>query len=374
MPKEFKRSFEFKFRPPYDWRDRLKAIASDYDLELGTIIEIGDKATCYIHAPLPLPGAPSSPPETRLQAFEEAAWKMLEDPKLARIPQPRVRREEIFRSNGWIAVGLCLFASGVISLRLKAQLAVPEPLGVSLIVFSLFSIFRLNFIAEILSKSSIGISGDLLQVALRQQEELFNRLSAAHSSPEENAEFAKTTLIFRANSAKDDQDRIWRRSNLAFYLGCLFFFLSLAGPASSYWFALKNPAADLFHFLPSISLSVIMLTAAASLLRYDGKLREHFQAKADEVAYLNRLQLAVDSAHSVSNKTYRTTLRNIITQLVTPPPTLVSSNRPLTEEPQTLPQDALIQTASNLINAAMSRIPTAPGAPQNHTQASKPGA
>ncbi|NPC68447.1 hypothetical protein HPP05_01630 [Corallococcus exiguus] len=372
MPNEQRRTLELKYRPPHDWEKRLSKLASDADLELGTTYQSGDTIHFYIKTLLPLPGAPSSSPERRLQAFEDAARQMLEDPTLPRDPPKALTHKSIFRGEFWYIVGSCLMFLGLITLFLHERLNINIAIPIATISLSLISVFKTDFLLSLASDSFHAGSANTLRETLRRQEELFNRLSAAQSGGETSSELAKAALIFRANSAKDDQERIWRRSDAAFRLGCFFFMLSLAGPATSYWTTLNSPTTGWHHYIPSFSLSAIMLTAAAALLRYDGKLREHFQAKADEVAYLNRLQLAVDSARSVSDTTYRNTLRNIITQLVTPPPTLISSNRPLTEEPQSLPQDALIQTANNLINAAVSRIPSAHGANQGPIQPDKP--
>lgn len=347
--------FDLKYRPPEDWERRLKKLAQDADLELGTTFLTGNQILYSTKPLLPLPGVPASPPDQRLQAFKEAALKMLEDPTLPRETLNQPPQSEILRSTPWVILGWITAGAALLSFIFRNQLQLPETTPALLGLISLLVSFQPSFIFN----SLFGGRFSALQEALRRQEELFNRLSAAQSENATNSDLAKTTIIFRANSAKDDQARIWRRSNWAFGLGCFFFTLSLAGPIGSYWILTRINGADWHQFIPSLSISAIMLTAAAALLRYDGKLREHYQAKADEVAYLDRLQLAIDSARTVSDKTYKNTLRNIITQLVTAPPGLSTSNRPLTPEAENGAGDATLSIASKLINTSKHSIDTA---------------
>ncbi|QPM77051.1 hypothetical protein [Myxococcus xanthus] len=358
MTKPDPEKIELKYQPPHDWEARLTKLAKDADLNIFNIYHIGDAITYRIRPLLPLPGVPASPPEKRIQAFRDAAQKMLEDPALSREkPRPPSNLLHdpplIYVGVAFLLIAIAVFAS---------SLANKTPLPATLLTTALAASALFSFNIRSAIAAAAPSTTTALQETLRRQEELFNRLSYAHTEKETNSGLAKATLIIRANSAKEDQDKLWRRSNIAFYVGCTLFIISLTGPAVTYWMIAKGILTDWRQYLPGISASIIMVTAAATLLRYDGKLRDHFQAKSDEVAYFNRLQLAIDSAHALSEKAYRNTLRRVIRQLISPPSSLVKTALPPPPANDASSREILDGTISDLVSA-INRISKTPSTP-----------
>ncbi|WP_126933430.1 hypothetical protein [Corallococcus sp. AB018] len=162
---------------------------------------------------------------------------------------------------------------------------------------------------------------------LRQQQEMFERFSAASQRGQENgAALAKITLTVRANNTRKDMDRLWERSRMAFFMGCTFLVAALGGPIAAIWLVSKHQ--DWRYFLASISTSAVMLTAGAALFRQESRLRDQYQFSSNEIAYFDRLQVAIDCAGAVSNELYSETLRQIVGHLVSPGPALAAKPQP----------------------------------------------
>jgi hypothetical protein len=347
--------------PPTDWQDRLRTLAKKAQLELKSVSRDGNVIHYHI---VPKPGNPLPKTELRIQEFKESAKLIFDTPTSPNVatgnPAPEID-PPLKRSIG---SALILFVLGLAVLGFLKEGQFPKefalPMALLLFVSSGYALFPSTFKNALSLNPFTGIAGDTIKLVLRQQEELFNRLSAAQSaSISGEGGLASTTLIFRANSARDDQSRIWRRSESAFRLGGFCFLLSLSGPIAGFWLIIEDKIHGWSGFFPSLSVSALMLTAAAALLRYDGKLREHYQAKSDEVSYLDRLQLAIDSARAISDTTYKDTLQRIIFQLVTAPPTLTVSSRPIAPDQTEPAGEGVVALAGKLIDASTKGAETA---------------
>ncbi|RKH30761.1 hypothetical protein D7Y13_21420 [Corallococcus praedator] len=129
-------------------------------------------------------------------------------------------------------------------------------------------------------------------------------------------ELARIALRSRTSLMRGDADRLWRRSVWAYRGAFAFFILAIAGPGVAAMILLKSPNPDWHFMFGGLSLAAVPLGIGTALLRHDAKLREQYQQSAQDVASLERYELALDYARIASQETYHTTMQQVIRQLI----------------------------------------------------------
>ncbi|WP_224241036.1 hypothetical protein [Hyalangium gracile] len=105
------------------------------------------------------------------------------------------------------------------------------------------------------------------------------------------------------------------------YRGALsFYVLSIAGPVMAATLLPRDGTLDWHFMFGGFGLAAVPLTIGTALLRHDTKLREQYEKAANNVATLERYELALDYARIGAQPSYDATLQQVITQLLTLPP------------------------------------------------------
>lgn len=144
----------------------------------------------------------------------------------------------------------------------------------------------------------------------RAQKEVLERINAA-KSPEmaERTRLAKATISIRSNASHQELARLESLVGWTFRMGGFFMFLTLAGPSLAIWIVSHADMVGWHYLLGSISVSAITLAAAVGLFRHDAKLRRHSQRVAEELAWMERLKIALDIAQGEADEGYMRSIR-----------------------------------------------------------------
>ncbi|MBZ4370131.1 hypothetical protein [Corallococcus sp. AS-1-6] len=129
-------------------------------------------------------------------------------------------------------------------------------------------------------------------------------------------ELARIALRSRASLMRGDANRLWQRSIWAYRGAFIFFLLAIAGPGVAAAIVLNSSNPDWHFMFGGLSLAAVPLGIGTALLRHDAKLREQYQQAAQDIASLERYELALDYAHISSQETYQLTMQQVINQLI----------------------------------------------------------
>jgi hypothetical protein len=142
------------------------------------------------------------------------------------------------------------------------------------------------------------------------QKEILERINAA-KSPEmaERTRLAKATISIRSNASHQELARLGNLVGWTFRMGGFFMLLTLAGPSLAIWIVSHADSVGWHYLLGSISVSAITLAAAVGLFRHDAKLRRHSQRVAEELAWMERLKIALDIAQGEEDEGYMRSIR-----------------------------------------------------------------
>ncbi|SEM56076.1 hypothetical protein SAMN05444354_118163 [Stigmatella aurantiaca] len=133
-------------------------------------------------------------------------------------------------------------------------------------------------------------------------------------------EAARVSLRMRAGRLRRDADQLWQRSVWAYRGALSFYVLSIAGPGMAATLVFRADTLDWHYMFGGFGLAAVPLTIGTALLRHDTKLREQYEKAANNVATLERYELALDYARIGAQPSYDATLQQVITQLLTLPP------------------------------------------------------
>ena len=184
-----------------------------------------------------------------------------------------------------------------------------------------------------------------MEYALQKMEEIRSALVDTGKA----GDVTKLTLVISASSIKHDNERLWSRSGIAFTLGCFFLIAALSGPIAAIWLVTKHQ--DWRYFLASMSSSAVMLAAAAVLFRHENRLRSQYRLSMDEIAYFDRLRIAIDCSRAISEETHKETLKQVISYLVTPGPVLAAAAKASAPDEKEL-LDNPLEIAGKIVDAS----------------------
>ncbi len=236
--------------------------------------------------------------------------------------------------------------------------------GSAFLIMSLFftknEVYQINTLLFGWALSSIYLSGHFfinfykprvpklspeMEYALKKMEEIRSSLVDTGKA----GDVTKLTLVISANSIKHDNERLWGRSGIAFALGCFFLIAALSGPIAAIWLVTKHQ--DWRYFLASMSSSAVMLAAAAVLFRHENRLRSQYRMSMDEIAYFDRLRIAIDCSRVISEETHKETLKQVISYLVTPGPVLAAAAKASAPDEKEI-LDSPLDIAGKIVDAS----------------------
>jgi hypothetical protein len=337
---------------PNAWKETVEKTAAEYQLqvledapsELGVLVRV-KQPEAVIGSPLDMPYP------KRVTVFKyECARALLRQREIettqesATALRNRALREGLLFGAALLALSGSIFVTwwqrhlGYVTLGMVSMGSVLASTGIAalLVWASATGLWR---------PSELGKAEDVL----RRQQELINRVAAG--MPEGTvvrAEQPKAAITIRTTSLKDDMRRITGRSRVAFAIGVVFLVLVIGGPLAALWLVVT--LGD-WHFLAGGFAVVIgPLAAGGLLLRYDNKLRAENNAAAREIAFLDRLQVALDCARAHSEEELRATLREVTRVLLQPqglPPVAAATE----EEDASGPIEAVAKAVTPILEA-----------------------
>jgi hypothetical protein len=321
---DFTGTYEFTGELPQQWSEQLRNLASTAGLDLRAASKVGSRLIITIRVPKTVP-APASEVAGAFLADVASVLSGSVDSGRAQLISTAVARSRARPILSFIGAILALSASGAVSLYgVISIVGFLESLGVSPAI----SVFLLAGISIIFVAAVMTFGGNVRQefaaTAERErqavQESALAQQVAGEEDPKLRAriELARIALRIRASSMRSDADRLWKRSIWAYRGAFVFFLLAIAGPGVASLLLLNSAAPDWHFMFGGLSLAAVPLGIGTALLRHDTKLREQYHEAAQDVAALERYELALDYARIATPETYQATMQQVITQLLMP--------------------------------------------------------
>jgi len=326
MP-DFTGTYQLAGNPPDKWEERLQSLATSAGVELQPAANEEGRLAIKIRAPAGTSTGVSAS-EVASRFFNEArpllssadALGSAQFLGMAPNRPRRLRARPLVKALGvvllWALSGL-LISMGMTKLALffHDRGAIWEFLAVmggSILAIAGTFVYR-----HFASDEDTAPEDERKQQAVQERALVQEVTKGEDPAMRARLELARISLRMRASSMRSDADRLWSRSQWAYRAACGFFGLSLAGPVVAATLLLTTTNPDWHFMFGGLSLAAVPLAIGTALLRHDTKLREQYQDAARDVASLERYELALDYSRISSQKTYQTTMQQVITQLLT---------------------------------------------------------